>query len=323
MNEFDYYYNEYSMYCSSKGLAKKTLKSYEQTLYLFFRYCREQLSIDTPTKVDTKNFRQYINYLQERGKYTVLSSLEPNNNPEGRRDYKTKISNATINNYIRNVKVFYTWLAEEEELGRNPLAKIKYLNAPRKPKETISEDTFKNLLKGFDLSKFNEYRNFIITELLIDSGMRVGECLALKVDNINFFHSTILIQDEIKGDKPRYVYFGDAVKKDLKKWLNYKDRYAESDLVFVTNRNTRFQIQSFEKQLKNTSNRIGVVINPHQLRNNFAKNYLLNGGDLHTLAKILGHSSVKVTEKAYLDLTNQEIRQQYKKFSPLNNYGMK
>ncbi|MFQ9697790.1 MAG: site-specific tyrosine recombinase XerD, partial [Zhenhengia sp.] len=55
----------------------------------------------------------------------------------------------------------------------------------------------------------------------------------------------------------------------------------------------------------------------HTLRNNFAKRFLMNGGNIFTLSQILGHSSVMVTEKAYLDLTDDDIRQSYQAFSPL------
>ena len=55
------------------------------------------------------------------------------------------------------------------------------------------------------------------------------------------------------------------------------------------------------------------------LRNNFAKRFLMNGGDIYTLSKILGHSSVKVTEECYLDLDIEDLRKQYQRHSPLMN----
>ena len=51
------------------------------------------------------------------------------------------------------------------------------------------------------------------------------------------------------------------------------------------------------------------------LRNNFAKRFLMNGGDIYTLSKILGHSSVTVTEEAYLDLQNEDLRTKSQKQS--------
>ena len=71
---------------------------------------------------------------------------------------------------------------------------------------------------------------------------------------------------------------------------------------------------------RNYGDRIGLDnIHPHMLRNNFSKRFLMNGGDIYTLSKILGHSSVTVTEEAYLDLQDEDLRIQYQKYSPLQN----
>ena len=59
------------------------------------------------------------------------------------------------------------------------------------------------------------------------------------------------------------------------------------------------------------------------LRNNFAKRFLMQGGDIYTLSRILGHSSVKVTEEAYLDLDTDDLRTNYQRFSPLANLKRK
>ena len=59
------------------------------------------------------------------------------------------------------------------------------------------------------------------------------------------------------------------------------------------------------------------------LRNNFAKRFLMQGGDIYTLSRILGHSSVKVTEEAYLDLDTNDLRTNYQRYSPLANLKRK
>ena len=89
-----------------------------------------------------------------------------------------------------------------------------------------------------------------------------------------------------------------------------KDRYVDSEYMFATNRGTKYQIHSFEKHIRNYIKRIKIdkQITPHTLRNNFAKRFLMGGGDIYTLSKLLGHSSIRVTEQAYLDLTTTDIR---------------
>ena len=77
---------------------------------------------------------------------------------------------------------------------------------------------------------------------------------------------------------------------------------------------------NFRRYLKRTT--ITKHVTPHTLRNNFAKRCLLSGMDIYTLSRILGHSSVKVTEKAYLDVKDHELRKKYVQHSPLEKvYG--
>lgn len=103
------------IYCDSKNLSKKTMMSYEQTLRLFFIYLQEEKQVADMNKVTETLIREYINYIKERGKYTVVSdkrTLE-SNKPEVRVDYGKKVSVTTINNYIRNIKVFFNYIREQ------------------------------------------------------------------------------------------------------------------------------------------------------------------------------------------------------------------
>jgi integrase/recombinase XerD len=84
---------------------------------------------------------------------------------------------------------------------------------------------------------------------------------------------------------------------------------------------TPLEIRTFESNLRKYLDRAGIdkEYTPHCLRNNFAKRCLMNGIDIYTLSRILGHSSVTVTEKAYLDLTDGDLKQRYQNYSPLEN----
>lgn len=315
--------DEFMIYCESKNLSKKTMMSYEQTLRLFSKYLEEEIEIFDVTQVTEKIIREYINYIKERGKYTVASNQNTfkTNIPKSRRDYATKVSITTVNNYIRNIKVFFNFLKEQNYMKKDVVKNIKQFKNSRKPKEFISDEQFSELLKHIDTTKFHERRDYTTIMLLLDSGMRIGECLEIKVVDVDINNRAIFLpSDNTKGKKDRYVYFSQIMQKELRRWLQYKDRYIESDYLFCTTKGAPVSIRTFEKKLKDYGTRIGLKdIHPHQLRNNFAKRFLMAGGSIYTLATILGHSSVKVTEQAYLDLTDTDIRKSYQQFSPLAN----
>ncbi|MGW6189370.1 tyrosine-type recombinase/integrase [Bacillus cereus] len=321
MSDFGFQIENFMLYCTSKNLSVKTLKSYEQTLKLFSAYIKNEFDISEVDKVKSAHIRHYIKYLRERGKYTVTVNEKSAtvNFPHKRDDYRKPLSTTTISNYIRNIKVFFNYLYEvEREIRKNPVEAIESIKPHRKKKPLLSKEELQKVMRTFDNTTFHGYRDWLITRLILDTGMRIGECLSLTPDVIDFKTKSILIENP-KNNQQRYVYFSQKVSRELKNWLLYRDRYSNSFYLFPTIRGTQLEIRNFERTLRLNGKKVGVDIHPHQLRNNFAKYYLLNGGDFVTLSRILGHSSVEVTQKAYLDFTDGEIGRKYQRHSPLSH----
>lgn len=323
MEQIDYDIDDFINYCEVKNLSKKTVNSYEQTLRLFALYLKSECNVKEAGEVKEMHIREYIKHLQERGKYTVVANenSKKTNFPENRTDYKKEVSKTTINNYIRNIKVFFNYMYENRYINTNPIRRVRQLRNQRKVVGYIDDVNMNKLLKSFDLSKFHEYRDYIIAQLIFDTGMRIGETLLIKESDIDYVRRTILLPaDNTKGKKDRYVFFSAEMLKEIKRWLQYKDRYKQSEYIFCTTKGTSLKVGNYETNFKKYGERIGQNdIHPHMLRNNFAKRFLMSGGDIYTLSKILGHSSVTVTEEAYLDLQNEDLRVQYQKHSPLLN----
>ncbi len=321
---FDWQINEFMVYCRSTQLREKTMLSYEQALRLFERWCGENLSILTVDKVTEPVIRRYINDLQERGKYTFYAQdkQKETNHPDRRRDFRKPISITTINNYIRNLRVFFNWLERDYVIRKNPMKKVRQLKTNRKAKEFLSDEELRKLLGHLDRSYFAEHRDYVMILLMLDSGMRLGECSELLVADIEIARRRINLRAEItKGRKDRTVFFSAKTEAVLRRWLQYKDRYVETDYLFpVKEHGGSVGVSNFENNFKKYILRSGLSKNytPHCLRNNFAKRCLMNGMDVFTLSKLLGHSSVQVTEQAYLDLNDDDISKRYQHYSPLS-----
>lgn len=145
-----------------------------------------------------------------------------------------------------------------------------------------------------DCTKFHEFRDYTVINLIFDTGMKLNETPNLTVNDIDLVIRTILIPAEInKGRKDRVVFYSKQISKLLQRWLRYKDTMQEPELLFLTQRtngiisNSNFQ-RNFRTYLKRA--KIKKRITPHGLRNNFARRFILNGGSLAILSKILGHS---------------------------------
>ena len=322
---FSWQIEEFMVYCHTRQLRRKTMNSYEQALRLFERWCADEFSIVTVDKVTESVIRRYITSLQERGKYSFYADdkKKETNYPERRTDYQKQITITTINNYLRNLRVFFNWLEQEYVLQKNPMRRIRQLKENRKAKEYIDNEEFKRLTSQLDKSRFSEHRDLVMIILMMDSGMRLGECSCLLVSDINLASRKIFLRAEItKGRQDRVVYFSSKTERILRQWLQFKDRYSESEYVFPVRKNgMHVKVRGFEGNFRNYLERANLNkgISPHCLRNNFAKRCLMSGMDIYTLSKILGHSSVTVTEKAYLDLNEDDLGKRYQNFSPILN----
>lgn len=322
---FNFYIEDFMEYCRLKGLSRKTMKSYESSLLLFSKYVEEEFQLSKVEEIKLTHTKEYVKFTKERGKYSYVSDDKTVsiNNPSIRKDFGKTISPATINNYIRNLKVFFTWAVDNKIIKSSPMDKVQFVKTKRKPKDNISDSDFTTLIKALDVTKYFEYRDYVVIQLIMDTGMRLGETLSLTIDDIDLDRRAVLIPADItKSKKERYVFFSNTMAGMLRRWLQFKDRYVDNDiLLFPTTRGTKLGIPHFERNFRIYKERAGLSQNvtPHSLRNNFAKRCLMSGMDIYTLSRILGHSSVTVTEKAYLDLTVTDIRKNYQKFSPLEN----
>lgn len=91
------------------------------------------------------------------------------NNSQNRGDFGKKVSLITVNNYIRNMRVYFNYMYDNRLIKTNPVRKIKTMKTPRKVKDYLEDDMFNRLLNCFDLSKFHEYRDYVITQLIFDT----------------------------------------------------------------------------------------------------------------------------------------------------------
>lgn len=195
------------------------------------------------------------------------------------------MSDVTINNYLRNMSAFFNWCVEEGLILRSPVKRRDYIKVERRPLEFVSDEDFRKLLRNMNTASFSEYRDYIIIQLLLDTGMRINECLMIQVTDVNLPKRYIYLPAEnTKGKKGRHVFFSDKMATQLQRWIKYKDRYRDSDFLFCTNKGKFLEVSNFEKNVRKYAQRIGLKdIHPHVFRNNVAKRFLMSGGDIYTL----------------------------------------
>lgn len=147
--------------------------------------------------------------------------------------------------------------------------------------------------------------------------------MTLRRDDLHLFQLYAVVRE--KGDRSRAVPFTSYTAQLLRRWLDIRPIDANPETVFCSlGSNTTgdpLTLSGLHMLIRRLRLRTGVTgrTNPHAFRHSFARQYLLNGGDLATLAQLMGHSDVSVTTDFYAIYTEAELAKQHGRFSPIRN----
>ena len=202
---------------------------------------------------------------------------------------KRNASNITLDNIRRVLSSFYNWLEEDDYVIKNPMKKIHKIKFTTLVKDTFNDEQIEKLRQVTN----NRLREYAMQELLLSSGIRVGELVNLNRDSIDFNTMSCIVKG--KGDKERIVYFNARTKVALQQYLNSrKDNHKA--LFKSLRRNKRLTINAVESIFR----RIGLLANiknvhPHKYRRTMATRALEKGMPIEQVQKLLGHTKIDTT----------------------------
>jgi len=297
----------FKLSCQTECKSPKTIEWYTSFLDRFHNFLERN---NCPTDVNYLNrshIRDFIRYLQVEARVPHTG---------------TPLSTATIQGYIRTLKAFFSWATREEYLKSNPMAVIPMPKSPTKIISTFTDEQMAKLTDVCLRSNGNGHRNLTILFLFLDSGLRVSELVGIELADIDLSEGHIVIRQG-KGKKERIVPVGSIVQKSLWKYINlYRPKPLTDNIakLFLSDNGlplTKSGIQQMLKRLARRAGITGVRCSPHTFRHSFAKRYLMNGGDIFSLQRILGHSSL-ASVRLYLNLFACDIKKQHQRFSPVD-----
>ena len=302
----------YRLCAATEGKSRHTVAIVTNSVsYLYNFLSSNGLSTDV-TQIGTGEMRAFILYLKQKRCF----SGHPYSKAQQR-----GLSGHTINTYMRSIRAFWSWLVEEEVIASNPFSRLKIPKPPKKITAAFSPYQIE-LLLGVMSSSAEGYRDMVIILALLDTGLRVNELMNLKIDNVWLEEGLIKVLG--KGNKERLVPIGKQVRKLLWRYITqYRSEPARPNLdnVFLTwdgRPLTRNRVNSIIKRYGKMAGLTGIRCSPHTLRHTFAINYLRNGGDVFSLQRILGHSSLEMTRR-YCELADVDIKKAHRLASPVDN----
>lgn len=221
--------------------------------------------------------------------------------------YNKKYSSRTISRKLSAIRSFYKYEVNKGVIRDNPCLLISNPKVEKKLPNYLSYNEIETMLEVPDTFKNNSLRDKLIIEILYSTGIRVSELVNIKLKDIDFYNNQILILG--KGNKERYVIFGNTLKDMLKEYISIK---SDSEYLITNKYNKKMSTRSIEEIVKKIVKIDGIKnkVTPHTIRHTFATHMLNEGADLRVVQELLGHENLKTTE-VYTHVSNERLRSVY------------
>ncbi|MCC2608096.1 tyrosine-type recombinase/integrase [Planctobacterium marinum] len=232
-----------------------------------------------------------------------------------------ELSPTSIKRKLACVKAMFRWLELEEAIEANPFHKVKLeIKLPRLlPKNVEANNLIQMIstarrrcpllrindhallqtkLTGLHKRELNDYTVLVALEVMLATGVRVGELSRLKIADISFPKQKIKILG--KGSRERYVYIpDDELNQLLQTYIILRQELnPDTDNFLINSRSKPASTQFLRKLIKNIAEKakISQKVTPHMLRHSAACELLDSGLDIRFVQRLLGHSSISTTE---------------------------
>ena len=281
--------------CRVKNLTEVSIRSYEQKLKLFFVYLGEDSLLHCISSDVVEN---YVLWLREN----------------------YRCGDITINSYLRSVRAFLYYCMDCDYIKR---FKVEMIKAEKPLKETYSTEELEKLLKKPDVHncKFSEFKARAFANYLIGTGNRISSAVNLKIKDISFEDGVIYLR-HTKNRKQQIIPLSKTLADVLTEYLEFRGG-TEDDYVFCDSWGNKSKAVTYTRlmydyNISRNVNKTGC----HLFRHTFAKNWILAGGDVFRLQKILGHSDISVT-KEYVQMFGADLQMDFERYNPLDRLYLK
>lgn len=248
-----------------------------------------------------KDIEQLLNFFSTRGitkiQETTIVDLEAYKKHLQDNNYTPK----SISRKINSTRTFYRHLLESSIITDNPAEKLAHPKFETKPPRVLSEMEYRALR---DVSRV-DIRLYSIVEVLLQTGIRIGELATLSVDDIRKSKEGVdFLYIKASGSHfARKVPINKSAKKAIDEYINIRPE-TEDDTLYVTKNGRPLLVRNIRTTIDKAFEKAGIKnAKVNDLRNTFIAHHLSNGVSLVTVSKLVGHKRLSTTEK-YLGLVD-------------------
>lgn len=284
---------EYLNNCKARNLREGTLKHYRESIKSINRFIDPQTPIGDMTKKTVDKF---------------IIECKKNLN----------INDVSLHTYCRDLKTLMYFFMRCEYI---PTFKISLPKADSQPIETYTDSELKILLKKPDLKKcsFTEYKCWVIINFLLSTGIRLNSLINIQIKDLDFDNEVVYI-NVTKNRKPLIIPLNSNIKKILIKYLEVRQHEKKDEYLFCNVYGNQLPKSTINHSLCDYNRKRGITkTGIHRYRHTFAKKWILAGGNVVTLQKILGHSSLAITQN-YLNVLTSDIKKDIDRYNILEEF---
>jgi len=297
-----------------RGFSENTIKSYQNDLKIFVKYCSsffQQKKINIKL-IDNKVIKSFIAKEKEKG-----------------------FKDNSINRKIASIKSFFNYLYNFEIVKDHPAKYIRSLKVEKKLPFFIREDHITELMnkplnmnlkdsryrkdnktKKYITNKLEGYRDQAILELFYSTGLRLSELLGINICDIDQEKQSVKVLG--KGNKERIVMIGKVALNSINSYLSKQGKSLSSNFdgpLFVNNKGNRLSKRTLQRRIKRYLDETTNDGSVHTLRHTFATHLMERGADILTVKELLGHTSLSTTQ-IYTQLNPEIIKKVYQEKHP-------
>lgn len=271
--------NKYLDNCRARNLREGTINHYKQSYTQFYKFFGKDMLI---SNIDESVYQKYVVFLRE-----------------------TLHNDVSINAYLRDFITTMHFLMRE---GYLPHFRMQAIKVDRTNVETYSEEELFALLKKPNIKKcsFTEYQCWVMTNFLFSTAVRQRSLMHIRIKDVDFDNNVVHVT-VTKNRKSLIVPFNDTLGNILKEFLKFRQHQTTDDFLFCNAYGQQLIKSTCYHMLYEYNKRRGVeTTGIHRYRHTFAKQWVLNGGNVVSLSKLLGHSSLQITQN-YINLLVSDV----------------
>ncbi|MGB9911643.1 MAG: tyrosine-type recombinase/integrase [Microgenomates group bacterium] len=247
----------------------------------------------------SNDLSQLISFLKER-RIAQINSVSS----QDIEDFKSSLENKkytpkSVFRKLNSIRSFFRWLKNEKIIKEDPSLTVTYPKIKPSIPRVLTETEYRALRDAVR----EDARMALVVELLLQTGMRIGELERLQLDD--FSEKEIRIR-AYETNPERTVPLNSAIKKALVRWLNIRPK-TENKFLLVTKTGRPFLVRNIRASLQRYLKKAGIKnASVHSLRHTFIVHQLAAGVPIPLVQKVVGHRSVTTTEK-YLEFVPKTI----------------